>query len=239
MMLLSIGLALGASAQTTDASSTRVVVPIVGSVTGIADVQWRTMLELYNDAPQPRDVLLTLPATSDQNWMAFTLEPGESKVFNDVVGEEFGLGQALSPLMVQTSGRRSVRVRASAYGVRGGEVFKPEPITVEYSGQNVSQRYLRSLSFNDDYRTNIGLANLGDTEAVFVLALQRVEGRNVAVTRITLAPNALWHLPIQQLFPLITAGNDFTIAVECWAPNTYVYASVIENATNSAVFVHP
>jgi hypothetical protein len=184
-------------------------------------------------------VLLTLPATSDQNWMAFTLEPGESKVFNDVVGEEFGLGQALSPLMVQTSGRRSVVVRATVYGVRGAEVFKPQPIAVEYGGQNVSQRFLRSLSFNDDFRTNIGLANLGESEAVFVLALQRVEGRNLAVTRITLAPNALWHLPIQRLFPLITSGNDFTIAVECWAPNTYVYASVIENATNTAVFVHP
>jgi hypothetical protein len=216
-----------------------VIVPVVGSVNGPGDVRWKTDLELRNDQQTEATVSLILPAAPDQPAIITTIGPGESVNFTDVVSEAFGIEAALSPLVVQTLGRRSVLVKATAYGVRGSETFKPEPIEIHYGPTYFPIRVLPGLTFSSEFRTNIGLANLGEHDARFILALQRIPGRNVAVTRVTVRGNTLWHFALQSYFPMITDGGDFTVVVECASPETYIYASVIENATNAATFVQP
>lgn len=216
-----------------------VVVPVVGSVEGVNEVHWKTDLELRNDTRTEAEVALILPAVPEQPAILTTIPPGQSIRFTDVVGEAFGLPSALSPLIVQTRGRRSVSIVATAYGVRGIDVSRPQPIAVNYGPSYYSLRVLHGLSFSDDFRTNVGLANLGEKVASFTLALQRLPGRNLAVTRLVISPNSLVHVSIQSLFPLITHGNDFSVVIETSQTDTYVYASVIENATNSARFIQP
>jgi hypothetical protein len=123
--------------------------------------------------------------------------------------------------------------------VRGADITRPEPIPVIYSDPYYPLRRLDGLSFSDNFRTNIGLVNLGDKEASFTLALQRVAGRNVAVARVTIPSKALWHQAIQTIFPLITKGDDFTVVVETGSHDTYVYASVIDNRNSDARFIPP
>lgn len=217
-----------------------VVVPVVGSTDGPNAVRWKTDIELRNDQRTEATVSLTLPTAPDQPAIITTIPPGDTVRFPDVVGETFGFDRVLSPLVVETLGRRSVTIRATAYGVRGTEIFQPQPIAIDYGNGSPSPvRILTGLSFNDDYRTNIGLANLGSSPATFTLGLQRIAGRNVAISHIPVAPNTLYHIAIQSLFPMITAGNDFAIVIESTSRDTYVYASVIENATNKAYFVQP
>src|SRR5581483_142794 len=115
---------------------------------------------------------------------------------------------ALSPLEVETMGKRSVRVTASVYAVSSAGVTKPEPIPIAYSDATYPVRTLHGLSFSDAFRTNVGLVNLSDKDASFTLGLQRISGRNIAVARLTLTPNSLSHTSIQSLFPLITKGDD-------------------------------
>ncbi len=234
--LATILLAATASAQTPTVS---VLVPIVGSVVGANDVRWKTDVELLNDTRGEMFVVLRLPTTPDQPAIAFTLPPGGRQTFADVVAQAFGIDAALSPLIVETMGKRSVRVGASVYAIRGAGVTRAEPIPIAYSDAAYPLRTLNGLSFSDVFRTNVGLVNLGEREATFTLALQRVAGRNIAVTRISIPANSLTHTPIQSLFPLITKGDDFSIVIETSAPNTYVYGSVIENATSEARFVAP
>jgi hypothetical protein len=229
--------AVTASAQTPPSVS--VLVPIVGSVTGANDVRWRTGIELRNDSREEMFVALRLPTAIDQPAVAFTLPPGATQSFRDVIAEAFGVDEALSPLVVQTMGKRAVRVAANVYGVHGTDVTDPEPIPIAYGNATYPFRHLDGLSFSDAFRTNIGLVNLGEQEATFTLALQRVSGRNIAVARLTLPPNSLVHNSIQSLFPVIVKGDDFAVVIETSAANTYVYASVIDNATNSARFVAP
>src|SRR5262249_26055540 len=155
--------------------------------------------------------------------------PNGTQRFADVVAQAFGVEAALSPLIVETMGKRSVRVSASAYAIRGTDITRPEPIPVVYSDASYPFRTLNNLSFSDAFRTNLGLVNLGDREAAFTLGLQRVAGRNIAVARISIPANSLAHTSIQSLFPLIAKGDDFNIVVETSAPRTYVYASVIDN----------
>ncbi|HEX7151794.1 MAG TPA: hypothetical protein VF618_09930 [Thermoanaerobaculia bacterium] len=214
-----------------------VVVPIVGTVLGVNNVQWRTDVELINEFPSEVNVGLTLPTAAGEPAIFLTLGPGERQHFVDVVGEAFGLDSVLSPLVVMTMGRRSVTIRATVYGVRGTDVFKPQPIAVDYTTSYYPLRNLQGLSFSDAFRTNVGLVNLSDQPAEFLLALQKLAGRNVATTRAVLPPRSLWHAPIQMLFPMITKGDDFAIVVETASAETHVYASVIENETNTATFV--
>lgn len=238
-MLLSLALAGVAAAQEPPPETpemTSVLVPVVGTVDGANSVFWRTDLELINDLQSEALVSLVLPTLPDQPALITTV-PAQSRIrFNDVFGEAFGIDRGLSPLLVQTLGKRSIGVRAVAYGVRGLERFPPQVLGIAFQPDPV-QRVLRGLSFNDEFRSNIGLVNLSSEETTFVLALQRLPGRNLAVTRLTLGPNSLVHAFVKTLFPLISSGEDFSVVVESSAADTYAYASVIENATSTARFV--
>jgi hypothetical protein len=217
-----------------------VFIPVVGSVMGLNAVHWQTDVDLFNDGRSEANVLLSLPTARDQPFVLVTIPPQSGQHFGDIVGQTFGMEATLSPLKITTiDSNRTVRVSANVYGVRGADVFRAEPIGVTYGATYFPLRALAGLSFSETFRTNIGLANLGDHEAIFTLALQRVAGRNVAVTRFRVSPNALVHTSVQSLFPLITKGDDFTLLIETSAPDTYVYASVIDNESNTTHFVAP
>lgn len=228
-----------AAQQQDELVMTTVLVPVVGSVVGANSVLWKTDLELFNDLSTPVDVVLELPTAPDRPVFIVSLAPGESQRYPDVIGQEFGLEQTLSPLLVSTSARRSVTIRATAYGIRGAEPTEPQPITIQYGNSWYQYRGLDGLSFNDEERTNIGLVNLSDQDALFTLALQRVPGRNLAVSRVVVPAGSMWHLAIQMLFPLITKGTDFRVVVETTNRDTHAYASVIVNASSTARFVQP
>lgn len=231
--------ASGQTSQQEQIEITTVIVPVVGSVLGASGVYWKTDVELGNDMNAEVTVSMTLPAAGAERFMIVSIPPGETLRYIDVVGQAFGIDATLSPLVVQTEGRRSVTIRATAYGSRGTEHFPPQPITINYDPTYFPTRTLQDLSFNEDLRTNIGLANLGDTPAEFILALQRVPGRNLAVNRVRLPPNALWHMAIQMMFPLIPDGEHFSVVVETPARDTHIYASVVDNHTQAARFVQP
>lgn len=232
-------IASAAFAVETAPRTVRVIVPVVGSVTGVGGARWKTDVILRNDSRSEATVALSLPTAPDQPVIITSIPPADSLRFADVVNEAFGVESAISPLVVETLGNRSVAVTATTYAVTGTEVSSPQPTAVQYGTPFTPFRFLNNLSFSDEFRTNIGLANLGDAPAEFVLALQRVAGRNVAVSKVTVPPNALIHTSLQSLFPLITNGNDFAVLIETPSPDTVVYASVIENATNTARFVQP
>lgn len=240
IVFLLLLIAGAAAAQTTDdrLRVTRVVIPVVGNIVGASGVRWRSDVELRNDQGSELNVAVTLLAP-EERMMIVSLSPGQVLHYHDLVGELFGADSTLSPLIIQTEGRRSVTIHATAYGVRGSETFPPQPIAVNYGPAYYPIRVLDGLSFSDAYRTNIGLANLSGSSADFTLALQRLPGRNVAIRKITMPPNSLVHSAIQSLFPVITNGDNFSVVVETASTDTYVYASVIENSTNIANFVQP
>ncbi|HEX2832182.1 MAG TPA: hypothetical protein VHW00_04160 [Thermoanaerobaculia bacterium] len=225
-------------AQEASRTSTAVV-PIVGNVIGAGMARWRTDVEIVNDTGAKADVAIELPNTAEQPVLLLTLAPGEVQRFGDITAEAFGVEAVLSPLRITTSGRRSVTVRAQVYAEYGGERSPMQPIATYIGSQYAPIRVLDGLAFSDDFRTNVGLVNFGTHDAEFVLALQRIPGRNVAVTRRRVPAGQLFHEAIQSLFPLITEGNGFAVVIESIAPETYVYASVVESVTQSGRFISP
>lgn len=217
------------------------VVPVVGNVFGATLVHWKTDVEITNNTGLDTDVALELPSAPDQPILLLTLAAGQSLRFTDITAQAFGIDHVLSPLRVITSGRRSVSVRATAYAMRDdGSFFSPlQPLGVYIGPSFHPTRVLDGLAFDEEHRTTIGLVNFGERDADFLLALQRIPGRTLAVTRIRVPSNGIVHTSIQSLFPLITDGSGFSVIAETLAPETYVYASVIESAEHAARFVSP
>jgi hypothetical protein len=242
-LLASAPLAARASAQTpateAEPAYVDVVVPIVGSVPGPNQLQWKTDLELVNDFPTAMDVVVQLVADPDQQFRFVTLPARGRVLLPDVVGELFGSQTTLSPLLVRTPGSRSVTVRAIAYATRGAERMAPQPIAVHYGPTYAPRRILDDLPFSEEMRTNVGLVNLSERDAFFELALQKVSGRDLARTQVVLPPFAVWHGAVQTMFPLVTKGESFSIVVDTLTPETYVYASVVNNETSAGRFVDP
>ena len=236
-LLLLLLLLAGTSAAQEIATA---VVPVAGSVVGATMVRWRTDVEIVNDTGADVDFSMEMPLAPELAEMATTLGRGQSLRYPDVAGQLFGLDHVLSPLVVRTFGRRSVTVRASVYAIRdGGEPSPRAPIHVFHGSAFYPVRALDGLAFSEDFRTNIGLVNFGEREADFVLALQRLPGRTIAVTPVRVRAGSMIHTSIQSLFPLISNGTGFSVVVETAAPETYVYASVIESATHAGTFVAP
>ncbi|HUP61860.1 MAG TPA: hypothetical protein VNA69_15745 [Thermoanaerobaculia bacterium] len=234
-LLLCLMLAALAAGAAQDSVHT-VIVPVVGTAFG-PGVIWKTSVEIINDTGSDAVVTLELSAIPDSQFVLFRLAPGEVAQYPDIL-PAFGVDLALSPLRVDSFGSRAPTVRATVYALRGTEVSQPQPIAV-YQGQSwFPLRALDGLSFSDEYRTNIGLVNFGDEEAEFVLVLQRLRGRNLAVTHTRVAPHSLTHASIQSLFPLIGRGDAFTVLVETGSTETYAYGSVIDRDNNGR-FVAP
>lgn len=237
--LVFAALLFAAAARGQDADSVSVIVPVVGSVVGSNGTRWLTDVELRNDMKTEATVALSMPAAPDQPVILLTMPPGAVQRFSDVAGEAFSLNDVLSPLVVQTLGRRSVRVTANARGIRGAELSKPQVIPIMDPDSHSPLRILAGLAYSESFRTNIGLINLGEQEAVFTLALQKEGGQLSAGTRAVVPPNSMWHMAVQLVFPAMTMGDNYAVLVETGSRNTYVYASVLENATNEARFVVP
>jgi hypothetical protein len=216
------------------------IVPVVGSVVGATMVRWKTDVEIVNDTGQEVGFAIELPLSPELAEMATRLPPGGVVRYPDITRQLFGIDHVLSPLVVRTFGRRSVTVRATVYGIRSDGTPSPaEPVSVFFGSSFYPVRVLDGLAFSDDFRTNIGLVNVSARDADFVLALQRIPGRSIAVSPVRVRAGSMIHMSIQSLFPLISSGSGFSVVVETPAPDTFAYASVIESATHSARFIAP
>lgn len=230
---------IGAAQENALPPSVSVVVPVVGNIPGNG-VRWVTSVQLRNDTGSAVDVWLVLPATADALATSLSMRAGETLLMRDVIREAFGVDTALSPLQVITSGRRSVSIGVTIHAVRGTEIIATQFVPIDYGRSSAPVRVLPGLAFSDEQRTNVGLVNLSlENDASFILALQRIAGRNITLARITLPPATLVHTPIQSLFPMIAKGSDFTVVIESGDPETYVYASVIDNESSFARYVRP
>ncbi len=214
----------------------RAVVPSTGQVVGMKGVLWRSDVAILNDAPEPVTVVIS-PLAAPEAFQMRSLEAGESILFANVA-ESFGIG-GVAPLLVQTLARRSVTVFATAYGIAEGRLTPTIFLPVLYGELPPSVQLLRGLAMNDDTRTNIGMINLGTDAAPLTLALQRLEGRPIATLTVVLPPEGSYHVPLNELFPLVGEADDVTLVVDSPAPRTFAYAVVLSNANHAGTFVSP
>lgn len=238
LAFLALLMPIGAAAQDEQPTSTAIV-PVVGTVTGIGGVHWRTDVELRNPFGSDLDVALTLPTIGDAPFLFFTMTSGQTIVLNDIMHEAFGLDETLAPLVVTTAGRRSVTVSCVVHGTGPKGEVRPQIELTNYSDMMPLHSSFPRVSHDGKFRTNVGLVNYGDSAVRITLAVQRLTGRNLATTTVTIPPLTLRHVPLLQLFPLLTKATDLILVSESSDPRAYTYVSVLRNDTHDGVFDGP
>ncbi len=238
-LLLSGGRALAQEAPAPDPDFvvSRALVPAVGQIIGMQGVLWRSDVALVNDSREPATVVVS-PLPMPDAFQMRTLEPGESILFTNV-GDSFGIGSGVVPLLVQTLARRSVTVFATAYGLKEGKLTPTIILPVLYGELPPSVQHLRGLPMTEGARTNIGVINLGEDPAMFTLALQRLDERPIAMQTVVVPPETSFHVPLNLLFPLVEDAGNFSLVVDSVAMRTFAYAVVLSNDTHAGTFVMP
>lgn len=235
--LLSLLITVSAFAQ--EESFSTAIVPIAGAVTGIGGVRWSTDIELRNPFGESVTVALLLANNPDEQFQVLTLESGQSVVINDVIRETFGLDEVLTPLIVRTAGRRSVTVNATVRGVGAEGEVRPQQERILYSELLPTRTFLTPLEMNADFRTNIGLGNIGDGAVRVTVALRRVTGRDLATTTVVIPPRTLTQVSLASLFPAVVRSENLSLVCEFYGTSGYAYASVLKNATHDGTLYGP
>lgn len=235
-----LGVSLPAGAQEAEDQQvvSTAVIPVVGSVRGWDEVLWRADVRLSNPWREPLDVILTAPAAGDA-FLFFTLQPDESLPLPDIAREAFNLQGALTPLVVQTLGNRSVSVETLIQGEGRDGAVRPQSPRTMYSLPQGGMAFLSGLRIDEDHRTNIGLVNLGEDTVLATLSIQRISGRPLETMMIDLPPHSLSQRPLGHLFPTVVQGSDLTLVIEFSSSSAYAYASVLDNETHTGRFVGP
>ncbi|HUO85222.1 MAG TPA: hypothetical protein VM534_08925 [Thermoanaerobaculia bacterium] len=215
----------------------RVFIPVVGRVAGPAGVQWRSTLAIYN--PNRTEVFVGVTLVSTEQPLGFTLGPGQSMVIEDPVGQSFGIDALLSLLEVASLGG-AVSVGSTAWGILDDQTRTPvQDIPVLLAPLPPGVWALNDLRQDEVFRTTLGLANFGDDAVIIRVALQRIAGRNLAISELTLPPRSLLHGPLEKWFPLMPEGEDLTVIVDSVSSTFYAYASVVRNSDHAGRFVLP
>ena len=235
---LAIVLALPAYGQTEDPAVHRMFIPVVGHLQGVGGVLWKTDLSLVNETASELTVGLTLLA-GDQPFFFTTMSAGQQIPLTELVGEVLATPGVKGVLEVRSIGSAPVTTQTIVSGWKDGRRITSQNIPNYPASIGPVSGVLRGLRADDEYRTNVGIANASDGVRLVTLAIQRIDGRSIGITTLVLAPGELVHESVLRLFPVLGSGRDLTLVAEPSDDGVVVYATVLDNATNRARFIEP
>ena len=211
----------------------RSFVPVAGDRIGFGGTHWRTSVVLFNDHSEAVDAVITAIGHDDA-FLIVTVGPGESYTFDD---QTLGIAGNLYPLEIASLGPRPLRIAAAVYGFRSGVSSSPQPLAILPGDPSPAAKLIAPISFDGDFRANLGIANLEDQPVTVSFAVRKVATRNLAVTTIVVPARSLIHAPINNYFPLLPNGSGLSIVVDAGGRRVISYGSVISNATNDGEFL--
>ncbi|MBW3563962.1 MAG: hypothetical protein KY459_04495 [Acidobacteria bacterium] len=239
---LAVAIALTAStlsAQEAAAPRThRMFVPVVGHLVGVGEVLWKTDLALQNRTAGELTVGLTLLAANEPFFFT-TMEPGQVIPLAELVGGVLSSPGVKGVLEVNSIGTAPVSVRTIVTGWKDGKAITSQNIPSYPASIGPVNAVLRGLRSDEEYRTNVGIANASDGVRIVTLALQRVDNRSIGITTIVLGPGELIHRGLPEYFSVLGSGSDLTLVAEPSDDGVVVYATILDNETHHARYIEP
>lgn len=183
-----------------------VTLPVAAHVTGVGGFLFVTDLHIENASGSPANATLSFfPAgATESRRVSLVLAPGETRNFYDVIGNRFGLVNALGALRLETVGpaARGLRMTSRTYSRVGegtfGQAVSGQPDSPASSGS----RYVTGLVRNDDFRSNLGAVNTSGAVSRFSVRLLGADGRLIGATpALELGPGAQMQWSLANLFP--------------------------------------
>jgi DNA-binding beta-propeller fold protein YncE len=214
------------------------ILPAVASTPGAYGTNWRTETVFTNSLLESNEITLTYhPATGGDPFVeTFTLEPGEVKSYSDFLGEAFALDESFGWLDIDSSCaglQARARIFTGEIGTYGQGLQAQQQTTLSLGTSPV---YLLNLLENANYRSNLGLLNLSDTEMIFTLDLLK-DSSVVSSKTLTFPAQTLQQLNgvLSSFFE--TSGDGFTVRITGPEGAAYTaYLSTVDNRTGDAVY---
>ncbi len=220
-----------------------IVVPAAAHVRGAADTNWRTDLEIYNPTDATVTYAIALLERGQPNptpeEVTYTIDPGESVRFDDVVDGEFSFEGSGALRVTPDSG--TVHVTSRTYNQVPGGTYgqfiagESEEHHVHYGGE----AKLVQLRSDSAYRTNLGVVNVVAMPITVEVDLHAADGTLLGTRTIDLGS---WeHHQIDGIFATVTSSDveDGFALVRTTTPTGRFlsYASVVDNVSGDAICI--
>ena len=247
----------GCSKQTTMSANkssaaipnTQLFIPASAHVSGALGTNWRTDLEIFNPGQLQTSVTVALLKAGVSNHspqtMTYTLDPGESRRFEDALMSIFGFDGAAAMRVVNNSGMAAVTSRTynltagGTFGQFVGGVISHTAIQTGQEGRIIQLTHNRSTT--SGFRTNIGFVNATGSQITVLVALYRANGSYLGTKEYPL--NSYEFRQVDKIFQKVTSGdvNDgYAVLSSSTAGGAFfAYGVVIDNRTSDPVYITP
>ncbi len=231
LIIAVVALALVATAAPVFAlnSGTDIIVPAAGRGT-----PWVT--DLYVANPGGTTVtgsiywLVRGAANPNPAQIPFTLAPGETGVYADIIQADFGLASAGGAFRVTASG--TVIVNSRIYATDGSATFGQgfEGVPVWAATQMGGTATVVGLSYNSAFRTNV-YATGGSEGAAVSLTLLDPSGSVLSSASLQLGAWEPYLKRVDQTFAGVANFDDATLVAEVASGSMVIGASKVDNAS--------
>ncbi|MEA2489879.1 MAG: hypothetical protein QOH21_1671, partial [Acidobacteriota bacterium] len=213
------------------------IVPVVAHTAGSNGSFWKTDVHVFASPPSTAPVILNLDfrgvrKSSVTDATTFVARDILASVTNEETGGILrisGVGYVPPTVWTRT-------YNTSSGGTFGQAIPVVAPVTATSAGSS-SPLILGGIEDNNRFRTNLGLANLSDTELTVRIDAIRRNGI-VGTTQVVVAAASLVQLPLGSLVSGVTGPDPCGLRITPKNSTAlYAYASVIDAVTNDPTFI--
>ncbi|MBL8115241.1 MAG: SGNH/GDSL hydrolase family protein [Acidobacteria bacterium] len=194
-----------------------------------------TDLTLRNTGASPASAVVKfLGHTGDGTGGAertVTLAAGETKTYADVLSSLFGLSTDFGPILVRSTASLAVQGQTSTPG-GGGTFGQSVPAVPAADFIGATPKSIVGVSQDAAFRTNLMLANAGETAMEIDVVLVSPAGATLATRRVSMGPLAFAQLNVGNDLgiPDVT-GAAFVLSTPTAGARFAAYASAIDRTT--------
>lgn len=221
--------------------------PVVGSAAGVNGTAFRSDVYLTNNSASPVGLTIAFyassasPKSGPTATLVTTLNPGEQRIYRDMVRAQFGIDPGTGALRVTAT--RPISVRASVYNDQrsiGRGVFGQLIRAYEESERSTSG-FLPGLSNNPasdlgGARTNVGFFNPGTSDVTITLTAKSGSGTAFGTATRLIPALAHQQVGLSELFPALSSTDEVYVSYSATS-SLFVYASVVDNASGDGMYV--
>jgi hypothetical protein len=216
------------------------VVPAAAHTAGVNNTNWRTDLRIVNPGSSAADATLyLLPQDSDNGarsqHVALSIPPLGQLSVTDVLAAKFNFTGSAALLVDSSQTALVVASRTynqAASGATYGQFIPGVPVTQALKANEIGQ--LIYVSKSDDYRTNVGFANVTALHTAVSIALY--DGNNAVLGSKAFDLLPYGQIQVNDVFAAVGAAPAAVARAEVTSgTDTVAYCSVIDNHTGDPI----
>jgi hypothetical protein len=215
----------------------------VGAVAGANGTFFRSSLAIANHGDTPTHIHIAFTSrgqVAPSRNADVTLGSGESRVYNDMLGELFGSGNDAGTILLTSD--KPATAWARTYNDRGAlgtlGQFIPSIGADDLIGAHGA--ILQGLTDDANFRTNAGLVNTGSGDANVTVTAWSSDGEQLAGKTYTVAGGqSIFIGGILRDLGIAPRANVYLSLISSVPNVTYAWASYVDNKSTDQTFIRP